>query len=272
MDDPVIFLNFANNICNVTVARAKNKILGFIPNFRALMTTSDSQIDEFVKNKHSSNSARWANAKILIPSGTIMRLKSIQFKLEDKRKCNALPNSIQLAAINYQDMVIFHHQRSQALEEELQHSQVSLPDITVPNVDGKNYDNYISQFNEVVTPTYGDHCTSIDYLLREANGAYMLPWTTRTEKLCNCLSLSGPKYTADWKTLYSLFVQYIGTTGHGSNLVIEHKTTQNGYQMYIDVCTHYHNQACLGRQALATNQSLAKLQYKEERRCFNIET
>ena len=108
MEDPVIFLNFVNNICNVTVARARNKILGFIPNFRVLMTTPESQNDE-LKNTHSSNSAQGANAKILIPSDAIIYLKSIQFELEDRRKCNTLPNLIQLAPINDKDFVSKGH-------------------------------------------------------------------------------------------------------------------------------------------------------------------
>ena len=58
MDDPVIFLNFVNNIYNVTVAISRKKILEFIPNFRALMTTQETQIGEFLKNTHSANSAR----------------------------------------------------------------------------------------------------------------------------------------------------------------------------------------------------------------------
>ena len=67
-------------------------------------------------------------------------------------------------------------------------------------------------------------------------------------------------------------MQYIGTTGHGSNLVIKYKTTQNGYQLYIDFRNHYHNQAYLSNQASAANQSLSRLQYKGERQFFTIET
>ena len=272
MDDPGIFLNFLTNTCNVTVPRAQNEILGFLPDFRALLNTPESQIDEFVKNTHSSNSARAANARILVPSGAIILLKSLRFELEDRRKCNALPNGAQLAAVNNQDMAIFRQQRSQAIEQESQRRHSSLPDVTVPKFDGKNYDDFIAQFNEIISRTYGDYGAPIDYLLRDVNGLYLSPWPTRAEKLRNCLSLNGPEFMADRKTLFSLFVQYIGTTGHGSNLVTKYKTNQNGYQLYVDFKNHYHNEAYLGNQASAANQSLAKLQYKGERQFFNIET
>ena len=148
MDDPVIFLNYLTNTCNVTVPRAQNKILGFLPDFRALLNTPESQIDEFVKNTHSSNSARAANARILVPSGAIILLKSLRFELEDRRKCNALPNGAQLAAVNNQDMAIFRQQRSQAIEQESQRRQSSLPDLTVPKFDGS--DPYYSENKTLV--------------------------------------------------------------------------------------------------------------------------
>ena len=99
------------------------------------MTTPETKIDEFLKNTHSANSARAATAKILIPSGTVIRLKSIQFELDDRRKCNSLPNGIQLVTITDQDMNVFCQQRLQALEQESQRCQVALPDITVPKFD-----------------------------------------------------------------------------------------------------------------------------------------
>ena len=72
MDDLVIFLNFITNVCNVQLAKVQNKIVAFIPTFRTLMTTPEQQFDEFVKTTHSANSARGANQRILIPSGTII--------------------------------------------------------------------------------------------------------------------------------------------------------------------------------------------------------
>ena len=191
MDDPVIFLNCLLSVLNVGATTACNEIIAFLPDFRALLTTPESQINEFVKNAHSSNSARTSNTKILIPSGAIILLKSIRFELEDQRKRNALPNRIQLPAINAQDMTTFCQQRSQAIKHKSQRCQSTLPDITVPEFDGKNYDNFIAQFNEVVARTYGDYGAPIDYILCENNGLYMSPWLTRAEKIRNCLLLNG---------------------------------------------------------------------------------
>ena len=100
------------------------------------------QLDKVIKNTHSANSAQTANQRILIRSGTVIFLKSIRFELVDRRKCNALPNEVQLAAITDPEMAVFRQQRSQFMEQETQHKQTTLPEITVPKFDGKNYDNF----------------------------------------------------------------------------------------------------------------------------------
>ena len=197
-------------------------------------------------------------------------LKSIRFKLEGRRKCNYLPSDAQLAGVNDQDMAIFRKQRTQAKEQETQQRLSALPEITVPKFDRKNYDEFIT--HEVVARTYGSYGAPIDYLLRERDGVYASPWETRAEKLRNCLSLNGPEYNTDRKTLNSLFARFIRTTGYGSNLVTKHKNTQNGYQLNIDFRNHYHSNAYLGNQAFAANQALSKLLYKGEKKFFNIET
>ena len=84
--------------------------------------------------------------------------------------------------------------------------------------------------------------------------------------------MTGPEFTSDSKMLYSLFVQFLGTTGYGSNLVIKYKNSQNGYKLNIDLRNHYHNDAYMGNMASAANQTLTKLVYKGERKFFNIET
>ena len=181
------------------------------------------KIDEFVKVTHSTNSLQGPNQRILIPSGTVVYLKSIQFKLEDDRKYNALPNSAQLTG-----------KCSQSKEQDAQRRLFTLPDISVPKFNGHNFDNFSAQSNEIVARTYGNYGAPIDYLLRENNRTYTYPWATRAKKLKNYLYLNGSEFTMDSK-LYSLFVQFVGTTGHGSNLVIKHKISQNRYLLNIDL-------------------------------------
>ena len=62
MDQAPIFSDFLRNILGVTVNRTLNEITSFIETFADLLSSSDSEIDTFVKEVHSSNSARNANS------------------------------------------------------------------------------------------------------------------------------------------------------------------------------------------------------------------
>ena len=82
----------------------------------------------------------------------------------------------------------------------------------MPKFVGKNYDDFTAQFNEIAARNYGTYGAPIDYLLRKTNGAYSVPWTTRAEKLRNCLSLAGPEFISDCKMLYSLAIYWNNNT------------------------------------------------------------
>ena len=75
MDDPIVFVDYLTNVCNVNAPTARNEIIRFIPDFRALLNTPELQIDEFVKNTHRSNSAQASNGRILILSREVVLLK-----------------------------------------------------------------------------------------------------------------------------------------------------------------------------------------------------
>ena len=79
MDDNNLFEAFLAKVAGVTVDRARDEILQFIPTFTALLSTSEKEIDNFVKSTHSSNSARAANSRILIPTTAVITLKAIFF-------------------------------------------------------------------------------------------------------------------------------------------------------------------------------------------------
>ena len=82
MDDPVIFENFLLNVLGVNILNVRNEIVGFANNFASLLSVSDSEIDDFVKATHSSNSGRAAEARILISPNATIALKSILFELK----------------------------------------------------------------------------------------------------------------------------------------------------------------------------------------------
>ena len=82
-----------------------------------LLSTSEKELDTFVKNIHAANSARANNAKILVSTSAVMAMKAVMFELKDRDMCNALPNAVMLQAINPNQVSLLRAQRTQALQD-----------------------------------------------------------------------------------------------------------------------------------------------------------
>ena len=92
MNDANKFTAFLTNLCGLTVIRARNETITFIDTFDALLSTSEEEINNFVKNSHASNSGRAAAQRICIPSAAVIVLKALRFELVDREKCGSLPD------------------------------------------------------------------------------------------------------------------------------------------------------------------------------------
>ena len=110
MDDPVLFNTFLTNVAGVNTPRVRNEIIGFAETFRALLASTEQELDTFVKTTHSSNSARANNAWILIPHSAVIILKSLLFELKDRERCDALPIAAMLQNLDQAQMLGLHLQ------------------------------------------------------------------------------------------------------------------------------------------------------------------
>ena len=169
MTDQPVFDAFLTNICGLTVPRAKTEMLSFVDTFSALLTTTDLEIDNFVKNTHAANSARAAAAKILIPTAAMLALKAVLFELKDRQKCGALPEMPMLAALDQVQVVLMRAQRTEAVTEAAR-TRVKLPEMTVPKLTTTNYETFHTAFQAVAACTIGHNDLPLDYLMRTANG------------------------------------------------------------------------------------------------------
>ena len=91
MNDPPA--DFLENAQQVRPTRVRDEIITFIESFEDLLSSSDDEIDAFVKEVHSGNSAKASNVKLLIGSSVVLGLKSILFELKYRDMCDALPNA-----------------------------------------------------------------------------------------------------------------------------------------------------------------------------------
>ena len=163
-------------------------------------------------------------------------------------------------------------QRTQAnvLKNQLENSK--LQDMDIPKFTGTNHEDFSIKFKELVSKTIGIHDVSIDYLLRTVDGIYDSNWDVREEKLKSCLRLSGPAFKRDSEKLYSLYVQYIGTEGNGSNIGNKFQRSKNGYKCHHEFESHFKNDAYLDNKASSAKQAINNEAYRGEKRNFTLES
>ena len=273
MNDPAIFANFLENVLQVRPARVREEITSFIGTFEDLLSSSDDEIDAFVKEVHSGNSARGSNSKLLIGSNVVLALKSILFELKDRDACDALPNEAVLNALDTSQLSSMRKYRRQAIISQSLRKEVTLPDMKVPRLTAQTFDDWNTSFSTVVGRQNSLAGISLNYLLRDEEiGNYNANWPTREEKLKFCIKLHGSRYKSDTEALYSLLVEHIGTVGCGSNLIVKHKRFKEGRRCYLELKSHFHNQAYKQNLATTANKSLAELKYYGDRRNFTLET
>ena len=270
MDDPVLFANFLQNVAGLTVARSRNEVLGFVDTFRSLLSTSEDELDSFVKNTHSSNTARNNNQRILIPTRTVIALKALIFELKDRERCDALPAQVMLQNLNAAEIALLRARRNDALQESSQ--SVSLPAMTVPKLTATNYDTFITSFRSLASRTPSSDGSTLDYLMREQTGNYDAAWPSRSERLKNCMRLRGPHFVKDRQSLYSLFIEHVGTEGYGSDIVNKFQASKNGYACYLAFNAHFKNDAYLENMAASANKAIQNAVYKGDRQHFTLET
>lgn len=267
MDDPVVFSQFLQNTLGITTPRVLTEITNFSETFQELLSATDSDIDTFVKETHSSNSARTANQRVLIPAATITSLKCILFELRDRDMCIALPNLTILQHLDQNQLTIMKNNRRTALSMDAVRRNQKLPDMTVPKLTATNFEQFNTAFSAVVRRQMSLSGASLSYLLRDnAVGNYDVLWPTREDKLHNCLRFDGPIFKDDSESLYSLVVQHIGSTGVGSNIVNQYKISKNGRQCYIELKAHFHNTSYIENNAAAANKTLSECKYYGDRR------
>ena len=167
MNDPTIFVNFLDNVLQVRPARVREEIVFFVKIFEDLLSSSDDEIDAFVKEIHSSNSARASKAKFLIVSNVMLGLKSISFELKDRDVFGALTSAIVLNNLEAAQNSSMRKLRRQALINQTLRKDVSFPDIEVPKLTAQIFDDWNTLFTSVVSRQNSLVGISFDYLLRE---------------------------------------------------------------------------------------------------------
>jgi hypothetical protein len=273
MNDPAIFQTFLQQRALVTVARARNAIISFIPTFEALLHTSEDEINDFVKSVHAANTALTNNNKIYISPSSIITILAVLFELKDREKCNALPNEEVLQAIDNEAIQLLRRQRSIAIDAKKTRNEASLPPMDIPKFTGSNFTTFHTAFASLASRHIGANDLPLDYILRLGPaGDYGAPYTTRELKLKACITFTGDNFRVDRESIYSLYVQHIGTTGIGSTIVNRYKRNKDGYRCFLELNQHFNNSTYKQNRATTANTNIANASYRGDRHRFTIET
>ena len=167
MNDPAIFANFLENVLQVRPARVRVEIITFIESLLDPLSSSDDEIDAFVKEVHSGNSARASNVKLLIGSSVVLGLKNILFELKDRDMCDVLPNATILRGLDVSQLSSMRNLRRRALINQSLRKEISLPDMKVPKLTAQTFDDWNTSFISVVERQHSLAGISLDYLLRD---------------------------------------------------------------------------------------------------------
>ena len=129
-----------------------------------------------------------------------------------------LSDADMLAAIDIAQLIFMTiiHNQDDSNTERLQ--KTSVPEIMVSKFTASSSESLVDNLKSAVSCVDGIRGVPIDCLLREADGNYNYKCMSSRDKLNNCLSLSGNQFKHNSDLLYQLYIQYIGTEGHVSNI------------------------------------------------------
>ena len=273
MNNQVVFQDFIQTTLNITTARVRTTIYDFVNTFQALLSVTESDIDSFVKDTHSSNVGRAAAAKVIIPAKVTIALKAVLFELKDRELCAALPDLPTLQSINNAQLTVMKTNRNKSKELSEMRNNQSHPDMVVPKLTATNFEDFNLAFSGAARRQVGIAGIPLDSLLRENDiGNYNAAWSTREERIKMCISLTGQIFKEDSESLYNLLVQHVGTTGTGSNIITRHKNSKNGRKCYVELKNHFMTESYGETKAQNAEKSIRDLTYSGEKRFFTIET
>jgi hypothetical protein len=198
----------------------------------------------------------------------------MRFILKDRDLCNALPDALFLNSITPEVLRNIIMSRTTALEDGENRKNSQLPNLTVPKLTHNNYDEFETQFSQVVSrqTSNAGPGISMEYLLRLTDGNYEDPFESRHDQLKACMKFEGPVFKADREALYSLLVEHVGTDGIGSSTINTFKTSKNGRNCFLALRAHFKNETYLDNLATEARKSLSLATWNGPRHKFSMES
>ena len=101
-------------------------------------------------------------------------------------------------------------------------------------------------------------------------GNYDVVWNSCEEKIIFCANLRRQAFNDDIETLYNVLVQYIGTSGTGSDIVSIHTRSNSGRKCYLEPKINFKTEAYEETKASKVNV-IIQIAHYDENRNFTLE-
>ena len=115
------------------------------------MGTTDDKIDKFITTVHGKNYGRALAQMISVPVGGIMHLKVLHFELDERNKCDALPDAEILEAIYIAQLIVMRSSRNQEACYTEGLKNTSMTELTVQIFTTSKFESFMENFKTAVS-------------------------------------------------------------------------------------------------------------------------
>ena len=251
-------------------AKARDAIVEFCcDSISELANLPPKDLDQAINNLHKALATQ-ANARdqVRLNATKCISLHSIRLHFLDRINCGAGLLAPKIIAIDRTDLNTF---RSDYLEATLyQEDTKGLSTVTITKLVTTKWNEFKSTMTESLSRITGKNKIPLTYLIRDEDvGNFDATYDNRTDRLVQCITLSGAAYKHDNGDLYSLLIQHTeGSEGYA--IVEDNEKRRNGRKAWKDMLKHFEGSTFKERTSQEAAGMLRNASYSGPRRNFTF--
>ena len=236
---------------------------------RELALLPSKDLDAAIANLHKSlSNAPTANNRVRINATKCILLHSIRVHCLDRINCNAEFTAASIRSLQLADINLM---RQDYLDTTLVETEgKGLVEVTIPKLSTHKWIEFKTAMTECLGRTIGKNSIPFTYLIRQDDiGDFSFSYDNRTDRLIQCISLSGAAFKSDNSDLYSLLVEYTDNT-EGYAIVHSNSRRRNGRKSWFDLVSHFEGATYKQRIAQEANSLLRNTTYSGPKKHFSF--
>ena len=232
--------------------------------------TSDD-IDKTISVIHKTYSTAAARERVRFNVVMKIKLKAITMHFKDRVRCyDALLTAAQVGEIDadvINDLVAdFREQEDSAKGENID----DLPTVEIGKLTRKTWRSFNIAITETLSRTIGSNHLPLTYVIRDTDrNDFDADYSSRKERLHDCVRLSGQAYRRDRDIVFSLLLQKTKDS-EGFSIVEEYQMTRDGRSAYKALLGHFEDGTYRDRMSQEGTYTLRNAVYAGVRKNFTF--